>query len=82
MKTFVSILALSVATVSAALADSGKEAPGQMENNWGELTSEETKGAGNSMGPHASAYAGQKRTGLPNIAGTGDLGATIAVIDN
>lgn len=74
----------------AAFAAGHKEAPGQKENNWGELTSGAIQG-GFDQGAHASDPSGdghgpgtadEPRAGLANATGArGNMGATIDFIE-
>lgn len=81
MKTLI-IAALAAALGTAAFANGhGKEPPGQRDNNWGETTRDFIAG-GFDQGGHASDPSGdgkgkEDRVGLPNVAGQGDLSATM-----
>ncbi len=87
MKSLVcfSMAGLLLASV-AAFAESGKEAPGKRDKNWGEVTRDSIKG-GFAQGAHASdpsddghgpGTADEPRAGLANAGGKkGDLSNTM-----
>ncbi|MCU9839537.1 hypothetical protein OEZ49_17315 [Ruegeria sp. WL0004] len=76
----------SLIIASAAVAGSGKEAPGQRDaGSWGAVTSEAVTG-GFDQGAHASDPSGdgngptssdEPRSGLANAVSRGDLSATM-----
>jgi hypothetical protein len=47
--------------------------------NWGQLTSSAIAD-GFEQGPHASSFAGSKRSGLANVVNQGDLNATCVAL--
>ena len=82
--------AFLIVSVVPAIAGGGKPAPGQLENNWGEVTSREIqKGFG--QGAHSSDPSGdghgpgtadEPRAGLANVVERGNLAATTELIDS
>ncbi len=76
--------------VSPAVAGSGKTPPGQLDNNWGEVTSGAVRD-GFDQGAHASDPSGdghgpgtadEPRSGLANVVERGNMGATTELIDS
>ena len=89
MKTIVLAIVAMFFASSAVLAGT-TEPPGQMDNSWGDLTSEAIAG-GFDQGAHASDPSGdgkgkETRVGLGNAGGggvgSGDLSKTIDLIES
>jgi hypothetical protein len=89
IKSNLAVLAAVAVLPVGAFADSGKTAPGQLENNLGELTKAAIEN-GFDQGGHSSDPSGdghgpgtddEPRSGLANVFDQGDLADTIEFLD-
>ena len=90
MKVILTTTAALALSTTLAMAGSSKTPPGQLDTNWGELTSGAIKN-GFKQGPHASDPSGdghgpgtadEPRAGLANVVNKGDMAATTELIDS
>ena len=90
MKTLITATAALALTAGLAMAGSHKSPPGQLDTNWGELTSDAIAN-GFPQGAHSSDPSGdghgpgtadEPRAGLANVVNKGDMAATTNLIDS